>query len=567
MPTCAHCGSVLAPNTRHCLTCGITLTGTAQATQPGPGYHGGSNTQDPMIGRSVIGQFVIRAKLGEGGMGAVYVADQPSVGRTAVIKVMHPWKSKDPKIADAFAAEARAAARLQNPHIVSIYNYGTLNDGTLFLAMEHLEGTTLEDLLRTQGRIEPSRAVAFATQVCEALTEAHRKGIIHRDLKPSNLMVLNRGQGPSFVKVLDFGIAKLDGRGLGSGALVGTPPYMSPEHLAERTVDGRSDIYSLACILYEMLSGRPPFVARSPNAYVTLHATEPPPPLSQVVPGVYIPPALEACLMRALAKDPHHRPQAAEIFADELWSAMMATVDSSHIPAPPVFAPPPPPRTVLTAIALAVVALGIVGGGTAWWLSSRADSPKTTTVPSDAVADDPERETKHASDDEAARAALMERSRERLVSELLRVAVLHGVPTHETDAALDSCERSSLSPPFGLDSEKYARSLLADLILAWRALPRSPDGGGRSLDELEALFLRMDSPLGLEERRRKLNRLKTEAAEDAAKRVTLRQTLVRWIDVHGRDAEDTAAAPVDEPPRALEPNGEEDDGIEIEDGD
>jgi len=566
MPTCAHCGSVLAPNTRHCLACGITLTGSAQATLPGPGYHGGANTQDPMIGRSVIGQFVIRSKLGEGGMGAVYVADQPSVGRTAVIKVMHPWKSKDPKIADAFAAEARAAARLQNPHIVSIYNYGTLNDGTLFLAMEHLEGTTLEDLLRTQGRIEPSRAVAFATQVCEALTEAHRKGIIHRDLKPSNLMVLNRGQGPSFVKVLDFGIAKLDGRGLGSGSLVGTPPYMSPEHLAERPVDGRSDLYSLACILYEMLSGRPPFVARSPSAYVTLHATEPPPPLSQVAPGVYIPPALEACLMRALAKDPHHRPQAAEIFADELWSAMMATVDSSHIPAPPIYAPPPPQRTVLAAVVIAVLAVGVVGGGVAWWLSAQ-DDPKPSASSGDAVTDDSIAEAKSGPDEEDARAALMARSRERLVSELLRVAVLHGVPTHETDAALDSCERSSLSPPFGLDSEKYARSLLADLILAWRALPRSSDGGGRSLDELEALFLRMDSPLGLEERRTKLNRLKTEAAEDAAKRVTLRQTLVRWIDIHGRDAEEVAS-PAPTKAERPEPSGPEElDEIEIEDGD
>lgn len=566
MPTCAHCGSVLAPNTRHCLTCGVTLTGSAQATEPGAGYHGGTNSHDPMIGRSVIGQFVIRAKLGEGGMGAVYVADQPSVGRTAVIKVMHPWKSKDPKIAEAFAAEARAAARLQNPHIVSIYNYGTLNDGTLFLAMEHLEGTTLEDLLRTQGRIEPSRAVAFTTQVCEALTEAHRKGIIHRDLKPSNLMVLNRGQGPSFMKVLDFGIAKLDGRGLGSGTLVGTPPYMSPEHLADRMVDGRSDIYSLACILYEMLSGRPPFVARSPNAYVTLHATEPPPPLSQVAPGVYIPPALEACLMRALAKDPHHRPQAAEIFADELWSAMMATVDSSHIPAPPVYAPPPPQRTVLAAVVIAITALGVVGGGAAWWLTAKGNDTEPT-VTNDSQADGKTEDAKQSPDDQDARAALMARSRERLVSELLRVAVLHGVPTHETDAALDSCERSSVSPPFGLDSEKYARSLLADLILAWRALPRSSDGGGRSLDELEALFLRMDSPLGLEERRTKLNRLKTEAAEDAAKRVTLRQTLVRWIDMHGRDAEDVASTPPEQSKQPEAPEPDDLEEIEIEDGD
>ncbi|MEM6991900.1 MAG: serine/threonine-protein kinase [Myxococcota bacterium] len=553
MLTCAHCGSVLAPNTRHCVSCGVTLTGVAQATLPGPGYHAGPSSSDAMIGRSIIGQFVVRAKLGEGGMGAVYVADQPAIGRTAVIKVIHPWLSKDPNVAAAFATEARAAARLQNPHIVSIYNYGTLSDGTLFLAMEHLEGTTLEDLIRTLGRIDPSRAVAITTQACEALTEAHRKGIIHRDLKPSNLMVLKRGPGPSFVKMLDFGIARLDGRDTASGSLVGTPPYMSPEQLADRRVDERSDVYSLACILYEMLSGRPPFLARSPSAYVTLHATEPPPPLSQVAPGVRIPTALEATLMRALAKDPNHRQQAAEIFADELWAAMMATVESSHIPAPTVHAPPPSNRAVFVAVGLATLVVAGVGGAVVWSMAGRDAAPPVSQAPDEAQDDKDPPRTEAPASDKAVRAALVVQSRARLESELQRVAVLHGVPSLETDTALDSCDRSSRSPPFGTDADRYARSLLADLILTWRALPRQKDGAGRSQDELEAMFLRMDSPLDLQARRRMLNALKTEAAGSAAVRDTLRESLVEWIDVHARPAEEGVA--------------QEEDVIEIEDSD
>lgn len=554
MPTCAHCGSVLAPNTRHCVSCGVTLTGGMQATLPGPGYHSGPQANDAMIGRSIIGQFVVRAKLGEGGMGSVYLADQPAIGRTAVIKVIHPWLSKDPNIGAAFATEARAAARLQNPHIVSIYNYGTLGDGTLYLAMEHLEGTTLEDLIRTQGRIDAARAVALTTQVCEALTEAHRKGIIHRDLKPSNLMVLKRGQGPSFVKVLDFGLAKLDGRGLGSGSLLGTPPYMSPEQLANRTVDERSDIYSLACILYEMLTGRPPFVARTPNAYVTLHATEPPPALSQVVPGVSFPPALEACLMRALAKGPHQRPQAAAIFADELWAAMMATIDSAHIPIPLLHEPAPPTRTVAIAISVGLALLA-TGGGAAWWLLNRDGAPPPPEV-AEQTQPSTEAPTTTASvhpltglEQTELRRALMIRSRARLESELQRVAVLHGVPSRDTDVALDRYEQAAQSYPEGTDPETYARSLLADLIIRWRALPRSDDGAGRSLDELEALFLRMESSMDLQDRRQLLNALKTSAAEDPAKRATLRQSLVGWIDEHGRAAEE-----------------HDEDKIEIEDG-
>jgi len=326
VPNCAHCGAFVPSGARQCLGCGVTLSGREQATLPGLGDSAAPPESDSMIGRSIIDQFVVKAKLGEGGMGGVYLADQPTVGRTAVIKVIHPWLSKDPGIAARFDTEARAAARLQNPHIVAIYNYGKLPDGTLFLAMEHIRGNTLAEHLQRHGRMEPSKAVNIATQCCEALAEAHRQGVVHRDVKPSNILLQARHQGPGFVKMVDFGVATIDDRDAAPGrALAGTPCYMSPEQLAGQAVDGRSDVYSLAIVIYEMLVGQPPFLASSPEEYARLHREVPPPPPSAIAPDFPMPPALEACLMRALAKQPHARPQTAERFADELWSAVMST--------------------------------------------------------------------------------------------------------------------------------------------------------------------------------------------------------------------------------------------------
>ena len=278
---------------------------------------------DPMIGKQIIGQYVIRRKLGEGGMGAVYVADQPSVGRTAVIKVLHPHFSRDRNMAARFEIEAKAAARLTNPHIVAIYNYGDIGDGTLFLAMEHLDGRSLDEAITGSGRMAPARAVKVAAQVCDALAEAHRGGIVHRDLKPSNIMLVKRGRDNDFAKVLDFGIAKLEGvRMTATGAVFGTPQYMSPEQLRGETIDGRSDIYSLAVIVFEMLSGQLPFRSSTPAGFMHKHISEPPPRFRQLDAQLEIPAAVEAAVQRGLAKDPGARPQTAEAFAEELEAAV-----------------------------------------------------------------------------------------------------------------------------------------------------------------------------------------------------------------------------------------------------
>jgi serine/threonine-protein kinase len=537
MPACTHCGASVPANAMHCLRCGVTLSGREQATLPGQGFSAGPPASDQMIGRSIIGQFVVRRMLGQGGMGAVYLADQPEIGRTVVIKVIHPWLSKDPGIAERFAVEARAAARLHGPHIVDIYNYGRLPDGTLFLAMEHLEGITLADALKQHGRMDPTRAIAITRQVCEALTEAHRRGVVHRDLKPSNIMLLERGQGPGFAKVLDFGVARLDGRDFVGKALVGTPTYMAPEQLRGEPVDGRSDIYSLAVVLYEMLTGRPPYVASSAEKMRELHARGQPTPPSQVARGVWVPPAIEACVMRALGSSPHTRPQAADTFADELYGAMMATVDNSHIPAPVPRAPLPPRYAVIGAVIGGMLLLtGALAGGWLYVRGHRSATAAATVPDDDAIAQrsapprraDPPSPPKVAPSE--AKRRLLDWSVPRLETEALRVATLRGLSPATVDSAM---ARSRQIEHGAEDGDTPRREVLADLILGLTARAPQSDPTQRDQGELEAVFLSMDGDLPLRERTRILNELKNAAGDDPGSQQRVRTKIVEWIDQHG----------------------------------
>ena len=273
----------------------------------------GITAPDANLGRRLIDQYVLVDKIGEGGMGAVYLADQPTVGRRAVVKLLHPTLSRDPQVAARFNLEARAAAALNHPHIVTVYNYGALPDGVLYLAMEHLDGRDLERAIEESGRLSPVRAVHVARQICEALAEAHARGVVHRDLKPSNVMLVTRGRDDEFVKVLDFGIAKVRGVALtSSGMVFGTAEYMSPEQLRGRALDGRSDLYALGVVLFEMLTGRLPFACETPEAFMAAHLETLPPAVGEVAPDVELPPGLEALTARLLAKDPAARPATAE---------------------------------------------------------------------------------------------------------------------------------------------------------------------------------------------------------------------------------------------------------------
>ena len=286
---------------------------------------------DGNLGRRLIDQFVLVDKIGQGGMGSVYLADQPTVGRRAVVKLLHPELSRDPQVAARFNLEARAAAALNHPHIVTVYNYGALPDGVLFLAMEHLDGRDLEHAIADAGRLPAARAVHVARQICRALAEAHARGVVHRDLKPSNVMLVTRGRDHDFVKVLDFGIAKVRGVALThSGMVFGTPEYMSPEQLRGQELDGRSDLYALGVVLFEVLTGRLPFEGETPEQLMTAHLEALPPSVTSVAPEAAVPAELAALVARLLAKDRAARPSTAEEL-EELLAATMGEAPSTAV--------------------------------------------------------------------------------------------------------------------------------------------------------------------------------------------------------------------------------------------
>ncbi len=525
------------------------MAGGQLSTQPTSGAYHGQVQQDPMIGRWVLDQYLVRARIGEGGMGAVYLAEQPSVGRNAVIKIMHPWLSSDPMIAARFDTEARAAARLQNPHIVSIYNYGRLPDHTLYIAMEYLEGCTIADLMRAQGRLDPHRAVGIATQVCEALQEAHRRGVVHRDLTPNNLMLVARRGGPDFVKVLDFGVAKLGGAEVTAGrGAVGTPGYMAPEQLRDDPVDGRADIYALAHILYEMLTGRAAFEASSPAALLNKHLNELPRPMMAAAPGIDINPGLEACVMRGLAKHPYQRPQDADTFAEELWTTMMGT----RMFAAPVDVQPPAPRSGVStrAVALAITSSVVLIGASvagAYTLLMRAPSESVAAPQEPALAVAPPPPSAPGLEPPGpAKQALMRHPVPDLEAELERVTLLSGLPRNAVDLSLAEYRRAAIDPPPGADPQTYRKSLLAELILQWRAAKSDTLSTDRDIDELEAVFLMMRSPFDVKTRQRMLLELKKATAKDPDPERAVKRKLLEWIATFGDAPDDEAPLLVEE---------------------
>jgi predicted Ser/Thr protein kinase len=261
----------------------------------------------------IAGRFRIECEIGTGGMGTVYRATHLGLERPVAVKIIKPEFAADQDVADRFMREARTMAKLRHPHAAMIFDAGNLPDGRHFIVMEFVEGRTLSEILAQEGRFMPERAVRIAADICDVLSEAHKLGIIHRDLKPSNIMLNERG-----VCVLDFGVAKvLTGADAtathattGSGVIVGTPRYMSPEQCLGQSVGARSDLYSLGVLLYEMLAGRPPFVDVMQSAVLVKQATAAPPPLPQL--RADVPHTLAVAIHTLLAKRPEHRPQTAE---------------------------------------------------------------------------------------------------------------------------------------------------------------------------------------------------------------------------------------------------------------
>jgi tRNA A-37 threonylcarbamoyl transferase component Bud32 len=282
-------------------------------------------SDDPLIGQIPLGQYRIIKKIGEGGFGAVYLAEQLGVDRKAVIKVLHKKLVESPVFVKRFEREASVLARLDHHHLVRLYNFGEFGDGNLFLAMEYGGDSTVADQLKHDGPFAPRRALAIAAQICEALGEAHRSGVVHRDLKPANVL-LSKKSDLDWAKLVDVGIAKILDRGdvedaslTGAGMIIGTPAYFSPEQARGLGVDARSDLYSLGVVLYEMLTGKLPITALTPVDYVRAHAIEAPKTLKQG--GVVLPAAVQAILDKALVKDRSKRFQTARELSDALTAA------------------------------------------------------------------------------------------------------------------------------------------------------------------------------------------------------------------------------------------------------
>jgi serine/threonine protein kinase len=274
--------------------------------------------EDPLVGRTIAGKFAIEARLGRGAMGTVYRAKQLALEKRVAVKVLNRDLATDSTFADRFSREAKAASRLDHPNSIRVFDFGQDTDGLLYLVMEYVEGHDLRAVLSERGPLAPAAVVEVLSQVLAALSMAHDMGVLHRDLKPENIMVV-RGVGDDglpvdVVKVCDFGIAKIvnqparspgSGRHTTSGLVVGTPEYMSPEQARGDTLDGRSDVYSVGVVLYELLVGAPPFDGASPLEIVLKHIGEPPALPSSRRSGIDA--RLEAICLRAIEKRPADR--------------------------------------------------------------------------------------------------------------------------------------------------------------------------------------------------------------------------------------------------------------------
>jgi serine/threonine-protein kinase len=282
--------------------CGVDGTALQTVTQDDP-------SGDPLIGRTIKGRYQIVKKLGEGGMGKVYLAEQVNIGRKVALKVLQVAYANADEYVARFRREAKLAASLNHPNIVTIYDFDQSEDGSLFLAMEYIEGRSLSEVIRGDAPLGINRVVRLGVQIAEGLGAAHRAGVIHRDIKPDNVMVFGGG-GEEQIKLMDFGIARLRDASATThltqtGMIMGTPSYMAPEQAEGKEITASTDLYAWGIVFYEMLSGRVPFTASTPAAVLIKHLQETPQPLREL--RQEIPEALQRIVNQALEKKPERR--------------------------------------------------------------------------------------------------------------------------------------------------------------------------------------------------------------------------------------------------------------------
>ncbi len=303
------------------------------ATSPGDGFDLGE-------------RYTLHSLLGRGGSSLVFLAEQRSMGRKVALKMLQAELVGNEPARRRFLREIRAVSRLKSPHTISVYDVGTSEDGVPYIVMELLRGKSLfQAMCDDPGPMSVDRAVGLVDQALDSLEEAHAAGVLHRDLKPENLFLLAGQAGDEFVKVLDFGIAHvqndLPGRETEIGLILGTPRYMSPEQTTGKPLDARSDLYSLALILFELLAGHLPFEAPTPVAMAVRKLTQEPPAVRELNPAAKIPMEMEAFLKRALSRNPEDRPASAAEFRTSMLQAMRSAATEADCPAEPVEPPEP----------------------------------------------------------------------------------------------------------------------------------------------------------------------------------------------------------------------------------
>ncbi len=327
--------AVMSSPAKVCPICGTRYGHAAVFCQRDGAQLGPDAPPDPFVGKVILDQFRIEEAIGVGGMGTVYRAHQITLGRDVAVKILHPELASNPDAVRRFHREARVATKLEHPNLVQVLLFGEMPNGEgLYLVMEYLEGRSLTQVLRNEGALPVSRALHVALQICDAVGAAHTQGVVHRDVKPENVMLVRRHGDPDFVKVLDFGIARVlwdEQTALTqSGVIFGTARYISPEGASGEPTDARSDVYSIGVLAYQLLTGVTPFEAPSPVAMLMKHVNETPPPLRTMGEGRRVPQPVADVVMRALAKQPDRR------YADagDLAGALRAAAEASAVPLP-----------------------------------------------------------------------------------------------------------------------------------------------------------------------------------------------------------------------------------------
>jgi serine/threonine protein kinase len=312
---------------------------------------------DPLLAQLVADRYQILRKLGEGGMGSVYLAEHVVIEKKFALKVLAPELARRSDLVARFLQEARSASRIGHENVIDIMDFGQSPDGLVYIAMEYLDGKDLGEIMRTGGALDWPQARDIVLQICRALRAAHDKGIVHRDMKPENIFLIQREGQPHFVKILDFGIAKVMGldpngpRLTRTGMIFGTPEYMAPEQAEGKDTDHRADIYAVGCIMYHLITGQTPFVAESFMTMLTKHLMEEPVPPSARRPDLVITPEMDGLVLKALEKDREKR-----------WQSMAELLEAVGVcPGPETAAPKPPGgQTVAMGGAHAAAALKIL---------------------------------------------------------------------------------------------------------------------------------------------------------------------------------------------------------------